>query len=252
MTGHSPFGARLWRLLARLPAAHPEFAVFLERLAADLEVARPELDAVLHGAEPSSTLVYRLAPRLGLHTADLFVIAGLPLPLDLAPAHTPVSADVGEILRGAARLDARGRSRLADLVRSLPVRLPAAPGPADAFPESPGALLVRLLGNRNIRPHNAWILGKVGGGPYVSDSTIWSLGAGRVAITPRYVTAFAHLLGYPPEVMVAVAGVGPAVPDLPAHPASTNLAELAWHARRLDREQVSHIRAVAGELRASR
>ena len=107
---------------------------------------------MLHEASPSFTSVRRLAPRLGLHAADRFVIAGLPLPLDLAPAHTPVSADVG----------------------------------------------------------------------------------------------------CPLEIMVAVAGIGPVVPDLPAHPAGADLAELAGHARRLDRDQNGHVRAVAGELRSSR
>jgi hypothetical protein len=148
-------------------------------------------------------------------------------------------------------MNADQRSRLAELVRSLPERPPVAAGPADDFPESPGALLVRLLGNRNIRPHNARIVREVAGGPYVSDSTIWSLGAGRVVITPQYVTAFAHLLGYPPDVIVALTGIGPVVPDLPVHPASGELAALAWDARRLDEEQIRQVFAAAHDLTKS-
>jgi hypothetical protein len=252
MTKRSPFGARLYRLLAHRPTSYPDFELALDRTAAQVEVPRSELDAVLDGAEPSSPLVRRLAPELGLHTADLFVIAGLAVPLDLAPAHTTVSRDVGKIVRSATRMDADQRGRWEEVVRSLPVRLPAALGPTDDLPESPGALLIRLLGNRNIRPHNGRIVRDVGGGPYVSDSTIWSLGAGRVPITPRYVTAFAHLLGYPPDVMVAVTGVGPVISDLPVHPASGDLAALAWRARRLDEEQILQVFTAADELMKNR
>jgi hypothetical protein len=252
MTERSPFGVRLWRLLGREPMGYPDFMAALDRLAVDVGVPRSELDAVLDGTEPSAPLVARMAPVLGLHTADLFVIAGLPVPLDLAPAHTPVSRDVGAIVRDAARMDAHRLGLLDELVRSLPVRPPAGPAPADEFPETPGALLVRLLANRNIRPYNARIVCEVGGGPYVSDSTISSLGAGRVVITPRYVSAFAHLLGYPPDVMVAVTGVGPVVTDLRVHPASAGLAALAWRARRLDGDQVLQVRRAASELMAGR
>jgi hypothetical protein len=34
------------------------------------------------------------------------------------------------------------------------------------------------------------------------------------------VTAFAYLLGYRPHDMVALAGVGPVIEDVPVHPAS--------------------------------
>jgi hypothetical protein len=66
--------------------------------------------------------------------------------------------------------------------------------PTDDYLEGPGALLLRLLRNRNLAPHNAPILVEVSGGPYVSHATVAGLGPGRVAVTPRYVTTFAHLL----------------------------------------------------------
>jgi hypothetical protein len=37
------------------------------------------------------------------------------------------------------------------------------------FPGAPGALLLRLLHNGNIRPHNARILKEIGDGPYASE-----------------------------------------------------------------------------------
>jgi hypothetical protein len=134
------------------------------------------------------------------------------------------------------------------LVQSLPAQPHPQPTSADDFPEAPEGLLLRLLRNRNIRPHNAYILAAVGGGPYVSDATIAGLGSGHVVITPQYMTAFAHLLGYSADDMVALAGVGPAVKDAPVHPASHEMAVLAWKARRLTSDQIAHVLKAAREI----
>lgn len=53
-------------------------------------------------------------------------------------------------------------------------------------------------------------------------------------ITPQFVTAFAYLLGYSPGDMVALMGVGSVAEDAPVHPASQEIAVLAWTARRLN------------------
>ena len=79
----------------------------------------------------------------------------------------------------------------------------------------------------------------------VSYSTVAGLGSGRVVITPQYVTAFAHLLGYQPRDIVALTGVGPIAEDAQKHPASTDIAALAWRARRLSSEQIGDILAAA-------
>ncbi|MEV0136633.1 hypothetical protein AB0H83_50445 [Dactylosporangium sp. NPDC050688] len=142
-------------------------------------------------------------------------------------------------------MDTDQRSRLEALVRSLPVQPRTGSAPADDYPDTPGALLLRLPRNRNIRPYNARILQAVGDGPYVSDSTVAGLGSGRVVITPQYVTAFAYLLGYRPGDVVALTGVGPVVEDAKAHPASAEIAALAWQARRLSSEQLSEVMAAA-------
>jgi hypothetical protein len=75
------------------------------------------------------------------------------------------------------------------------------------------------------------------------------LGPARVVMTPQYVTAFAHLLGYTPEDMVALAGVGPAVEDLRVHPASHEIATLAWNARHLSSEQIGRVVVAARDMR---
>jgi hypothetical protein len=71
------------------------------------------------------------------------------------------------------------------------------------------------------------------------------LGRDRVVITPQYVTAFAHLLGYPPGDIVALTGVGPVVADARVHPASAEIAALAWQYRRLSNQQLSDVMTTA-------
>lgn len=74
--------------------AYPGFSVLLARLlaqrgtdAASLSsssaIAESEIRAVLDGGRASEALLHALAPALGLHVADLFVIANVPLPDDL-------------------------------------------------------------------------------------------------------------------------------------------------------------------------
>jgi hypothetical protein len=65
------------------------------------------------------------------------------------------------------------------------------------------------------------------------------------------VTAFAHLLGYDPADLAALVGVGPPVEDAPAHPARTELAALAWTARRLTSDQITHVLHTIGKPRSS-
>jgi len=243
--GHSPFGMRLWRLLShRRPTLGTSVEQMRDALAIETGIPSGELAAIVEdGAQPSSHIVGKLAPALGIHTADLFVIAGLPVPDEIASAWPTSPSDVGSILRIAVRMNDEQRHQLEAIVKSMPVQPRGGPAPTDNYPDIPGALLLRLLRNRNIRPHNARILKAVGDGPYVSDSTVAGLGTGRVAITPQYVAAFAHLLGYQPGDLVALTGVGPPVANPKVHPASVQIAALAWRARRLSNNQLNDLMA---------
>jgi RHS repeat-associated protein len=107
-------------------------------LAQDAGVSRAKLAAIVKdGAVPSPDLLGKLAPALDIHTADLFVIAGLPVPDDIGSAWPTSPWDVGSILRVAVDFGAEQRSRLKTLVRSLPVQPRAAP--AQARTRAPGA-----------------------------------------------------------------------------------------------------------------
>ena len=246
MVERSPFGVRLWRLLeCRRPTVVTKMEHMVASLAQQAGVSSSALDDLLEGAEPSPDMLLLLAPALGIHAADMFVIAGLRVPQDLASAWPTSPWDVGSLVEYAVRLPASRVGELDELIRSLPIHARTDPAPDDDYPEGPGALLLRLQRNRNIRPYRAIVLAAVGGGPYVSAATVAGLGPGHVVLTPQYVTAFAHVLGYAPEDVVALAGVGPVFADAHVHPASAELAALAWNARRLTSDQLSHVVHVA-------
>ncbi|NUT35331.1 MAG: XRE family transcriptional regulator [Hamadaea sp.] len=243
MSDRSPFGIRLWRLLARRrPSPLLPTGQVTAAFARDCGVPAAELAALVQGTEPSPATLRALGPALGIPAADMFVIASLPVPDDLASAWRTSPWDVGTIIELAAGMPAARIARLNELIRSLPEQPRTQPPPTDTYPEGPGALLLRLLMNRNIRPYNAKILYAVGGGPYVSDATVGQLGPGRVVLTAQYVTAFAHLLGYAPEDMVAITGVGPVLTEQAVHPAAAEIAAVAWNARRLTSDQIADVR----------
>ncbi|MEU1238251.1 hypothetical protein [Micromonospora aurantiaca] len=233
-------GTALGRLLAH---RWPE-------VAATAGALRPELDAVLTGGAAAPSLVRRLAPMLGLDTADLFVIAGLDLPQDLVPASGTGPWHVGTVLEIAAKLAPQSLRRLHEFVRSLPEHPPAWPPvrPRYRYALGPGEVMLRLLRNRNIGPYSPKLLYLIGGGPMVSHSTVAMLGPGRTRLTPQYVTSFATVLGIPDDNLAAVAGVAAAT-DPRLHRNRVELARLAWDARRLTGEQLSEVLDLAGRLR---
>ncbi|MEU6073844.1 hypothetical protein [Micromonospora sp. NPDC047074] len=229
-------GAALGRLLAH---RWPE-------VAATAGALRPELDTLLTGGAASPSLVRRLAPMLGWHTADLFVVAGLDLPQDLVPASGTEPWHVGTVLEDAAKLAPQSLRRLREFVRSLPEHPPAWPPvpPRHSYPLGPGEMMLRLLRNRNIGPYSPKVLYRIGDGPMVPYATMAMLGPGRTRLTPQYVTAFATVLGIPDDDLAAVAGVAAAT-DPRLHRDRVELARLAWEARRLTSEQLSEVLDVA-------
>lgn len=68
-----------------------------------------DLQRVLEGAEPSPSLLRRLAPVLGLHAADLFAIAGAAIPDDLAPRPDGRTCGERAVGRSGAQGSALGR-----------------------------------------------------------------------------------------------------------------------------------------------
>ena len=202
---------------------------------------------MLDGAQPEPSLLRALAPVLGLRAADVFVLAGVPVPDDLAPLDPAAARDISWLMNVLSRLPAQARSQLRERVASLP-RAQRAQGGSPPFYGQPdgscGSVIMGMLGNRNLNLIGvAKALGLVTGGRlYFAQSTIAMIGHGRKELTPDLLTGFAALLDVPAEDLFTLAGI-----DLPGEleapgPAAVELARLIWELRRLSAGQVRQVR----------
>lgn len=211
------------------------------------------LDAVLAGEIPGPALLRRLASALDLHTADLFLFAGRTLPDDLTSSLLTGPWDVGSLLywHHVYEMPAPEFEELRRFVTALPDRRTprTSPWPADDHGPGPGAVLGRLIGNRNIRLDLA-VMMHVGDGPYASTSTYAMALHGKRPLTAEYVNAFARVLGIPIGDLTALLGLAPMDESewsLPYEPPA-GLDELAWEACRLSDEQLRQAMHCADEL----
>ncbi|MFI6033073.1 hypothetical protein ACIBBD_02590 [Streptomyces sp. NPDC051315] len=241
MTAQAGFGVLLGRLMD-----HRELGVGL--LSRQAEFGEAGLRAVLKGTAPDPMLLRRLAPALGWRTADLFALAGPPLPEDLAPLDATAGRLVPHLVKRAVSLAPERRRELLRRVRSwprenrtVPVR---SPRPSEQYPPLFGAALLRMLANRNLDwTGSARVLHLVSG-LYVSAATIGGVGHGRVEPTRDLLADVAVVLGIPVGDLVAMAGpVGEAGLQwgerLPGrHPAGPDVAELLVELARLSRDQI--------------
>src|SRR5689334_1282448 len=136
MAGLPTFGARLTRLFEcrKLDVGTASQAA---------GVPESELAAVLDDVgAPDPSFLRQLAPALGLHTADLFVIAGLAVPDDLAPLDPGAASGLNTLIWTASWLPEQVRPLLT-LMQSLPQQprtQPVPPRPTyQQYPTGPGA-----------------------------------------------------------------------------------------------------------------
>ncbi|MFJ8885573.1 hypothetical protein ACIRJR_19480 [Streptomyces sp. NPDC102402] len=245
MTEHSGFAPMLARLLN-----HRELRV--EALADRAGAAADEIRRVLAGEAPGEGLIRRLAPALGFHALDLFILAGSAVPDDMAPVDATAEQWVWQAVIEGVHLPAMERQELLRLIRSLP-QAERTPGPAPKhlphLADGPGARLVSMLRYRNLsRTGMAHTLAVVTP-TYLSAATYGVIGAGRADLTPRLVTDFAALLGVDARALAALTDVVlPEVPPPPA-PEAQDAAALLWEACRLSAEQARHVHALAYSMR---
>lgn len=240
MSGYPAFGV----LLARL-SGHRELDVrSLSELAGTPE---PELQAVFKGASPSLSLLTKLAPALGLHIADLLVIAGLPVPEELAPLDPRAGSLVPRVAGRSVCLPSGSRERLLEYARSLPQHARTQPVPVpksyEQYPPGFGALLMRMLNNRNL---NWWQSAETfarltGGHLYLSAATVGAVGRDQNRLTPDMLAGFAVVLGIPVDDLAALRDVR--LPDggVPAYSVPADIAVLLWEVRRLTAGQVRQV-----------
>ncbi|WP_377266915.1 hypothetical protein [Peterkaempfera sp. SMS 1(5)a] len=243
-------------LLGRL-LAHRRFGLGL--LSQQCEVEESELREVCRGAVPDPALLRRIALLLDLPAADLFVIAGVPVPEDLMPLDATAGGLVVALTRHVVLLPPDGRSRLRQYVRTLPQERRTVPVGAlrsfERYPTGFGGVLLRMLANRNLGwTHSAQVF-SVLTGLYVSAATIGAVGRGRVKVTHDLLRDFAVVLGFPVGDLAAMAGPVAEVGGLPArlplqYTAGPDMAGLIRELSRLTADQIRRVGTAAGvELR---
>ncbi|MBD0694108.1 hypothetical protein [Streptomyces sp. CBMA123] len=247
MTGVLQFGALLAQLMGRR-------ALDCAALAAAAGTAPAELQAVLDGQSPTGRLLRDLGPVLGLHPADLFVLAGQPVPDDLTPVTRNPNWSISPVVYDATIMPAGGRRLLQEAIRAQPLLRREGRGGVDRpyhrYKPGFGATLLELTHSRNLTwLCTAKVLHAVTGGRiYLSASTIGGVGRGTVEATPELVAGFAGLLGIPAPDLAAAGGI--LLPDdlPPLHPRATDVAAIVWEARRLTTGQLDGIRLTSRHL----
>ncbi|MGW2279319.1 hypothetical protein [Streptomyces sp. NPDC001770] len=208
-------------------------------LAALAGVAEQETAAILGGAPPPLPSMGPLARALGLTTADLYEIAGVSPPWGLLPRDRGAQGWLPDLVALELGLPARFRRELCRLARSLPVGAEAAPPPDrpyERYPPGPGALLVRMLGNRNLGwSAAAQVLARMTD-TCLSAATIGALGRGRIEPTPELTAGLGTVLGLPADVLTALTGAAPSAVE-PA-PQVADAALLIRDTSRLTEAQV--------------
>ncbi|MGW6984725.1 hypothetical protein ACWGE1_35615 [Streptomyces sp. NPDC054932] len=239
------FGAMLGRLLDRRQ-------VGVQELADRAGVSADEVRAVLARETPGEGLLRRLAPALGLHAADLFVLAGAEVPDDMAPLDVTAAPRVPYIVMDAVHLPAAGRRELLQLVRSLPQeerRSPFAPTESAPLADGPGGWLMRMFQYRNLNRKGLAHTLAVVTPTYLSAPTYGVIGDGHKELTPRLVVDFAALLGIDARELAALTGVLLPEPPPPPAPEAVDAAALLWEVRRLSATQARDVAELAGSLR---
>ncbi|MFD0692277.1 hypothetical protein [Actinomadura fibrosa] len=237
-------------------AAFPGFGVLLARLldhrrmaigslAQTAGVSEFELRSVLSGRQPGPAMLKALAPALNLHAADLFAVAGLAVPDELAPVDASASRYVEDLVTDAICLPQDQRSQLHRLIRSLPQEPRKSPFKAsrvfDPHEAGFGAMVGNMLyANRNLGPAGAAkVLACTSNGRmYVAASTILRIASGKSELTSDRLANMATLLDFPVSDLAAITGI--VVPDesVREDPAAADVAALIWEARRLTTEQM--------------
>ncbi|ARE73086.1 hypothetical protein B6R96_03335 [Streptomyces sp. Sge12] len=225
-------------------------------LARRAEAEENEVRAVLRGSSREPDVLRRLAPVLGLHAGDLFVLAGAPVPEDLAPLDAAAGRSIPCLVRRFVSLPPEARDEVLCLVRSLPQEERTAPVPVprpyEEYPPGFGGVLLRMLANRNLNWNGSVRVLHTLAGLYVSAATIGGVGRGTVELTHHLLADFAIVLGIPVGDLTAMAGpvaeggrrLSDPVPVL--HSAGPDAAVLIRELSRLSAGQVRRVDSEAG------
>ncbi|MFI6938587.1 hypothetical protein ACIBI4_04900 [Streptomyces sp. NPDC050418] len=247
MAEHPGLGVMVARLLERRGLGAESLAH-----GAGLEV--DEVRAVLAGGGPREEFLRCVGPELGVRAVDLYILAGLEVPDEMAPIDASAAPYVRHTVTDAVRLPEAERAELLGLVRALPQeerRSRFAPKGLAPPTGGPGAQIIRMLQYRNLNWLGiAMTLGLVTP-TYLSAATYGLIGSERKELTPRLVTDFAALLGIDVRDLATLTGIS--LPDTPPPPSprAEYAAVLLWEIRRLSSAQAQHVSEVAHAMKGN-
>ncbi|SEO80199.1 helix-turn-helix transcriptional regulator [Actinacidiphila rubida] len=208
-----------------------------------------EITALLAGGTPDAGLLRHLAAALGYHAVDLFVLAGAPVPEDLAPLDAEAHNGVRQMIYDVAmRLPADDRRELLLAARSLPQTERTAPFDPPWLPASmgnPGNWIIRMLRYRNLGPTGLMHFMALLTPTCLSASTYFMIGVERVALSSRRVADFALALDIDALELAAIADI--VLDESPPPPPQrvVDTRELLWEARRLSAGQTRQLAETA-------
>ncbi|WP_316752394.1 helix-turn-helix domain-containing protein [Streptomyces herbicida] len=239
------FSASLARLLD-----HRELDV--QELADRAGLSADRVRAVLEGEAPGEELLRRLAAALGLHAVDLFILAGVTVPDDMAPLDASAERWVSRVVRDAVHVSAAGRRELLQFIRSLPQEERCsvfAPKRLALLVDGPGDRVIRMLRYRNLNWMGMAETLAFTTPTYLSAATYGVIGSGRKEPAPSLVTDFAAVLGIDALELAALTGVF--LPEMPASPTprAVDAAALLWETPRLSAAQARHVSELARSMR---
>jgi len=237
---------------------YPGFGVILSRLmnhrrmgAASLSAAsglqETDLQQLLSGEPPLHSHLVGLSSAFGLHVADFYVIADIPVPEALAPQDPKAESGAVSLIEITMALPSDQRVRVRRLVEEAPQEpreLSDTVRSYDQQEAGSGALLVNLCCNRNLHslPATAKTLALLTEGRvYLASSTISAIGRGRAPLTSKLIAGFATILGISTGDLAAIAGLESVESPLPEHSLAAELAGLLWNCRRLTVAQVKSV-----------
>ncbi|MCX2950290.1 hypothetical protein [Lentzea sp. NEAU-D7] len=180
-----------------------------------------------------------------LHESDRLVIAGQPVPEELAPLDKTAGGCIPGLLHAYLPLSPGAQAEVRALVRSVPQRNRTSPENilARIDGEGPGPLVLGLLRNRNM--NQAAVAKSVyvvtTGRRFWAASTYARIGHGLKELTPDLLGDLSALLDVPTADLATLTGI---MPD----PAPADVGDLVWDARRLTRDQIEHITESAKSL----
>lgn len=221
---------------------NPDFAASLTRLAEFRgRRAFPGLDG-----PPRTATLQHIATDLDVHAADLFALAGLPLPESLSPVDRTAGDDVDDLVRLVMRGDAPARSRLLAEARSMVQSSQSLGFTPISSGTGPGATIRAMLHVRNLNVQVTAMVMRRMTGRYEAGSVIVNVCNRPEWLTPDWLADIGTVLGTPPGLLSAM--IGMPVANVPRPAWTADGAELIWAVRRLTHNQT---RALINAMRAS-